>query len=56
METMLVCFLVSQYLFPSIEYREDIHFNTQPGPVAKYATPSPPAGDCMNRALALHDL
>ena len=27
------------------ECREDIHFKTQPGPVAKNATPRPPAGN-----------
>ena len=27
------------------ECREDIHFRTQPGPVAKNATPRPPAGN-----------
>ena len=32
------------------ECREDIHFKTQPGPVAKNATPRPPEGKYIKNA------
>ena len=28
-----------------VECQKDVHFKTQPGPVAKNATPRPPAGN-----------